>query len=249
MEVNSSCYGHDRFRAQFSAILEPKTNAQKNVLAVTCIVLSCMHTCARWLQLLAQSLRASPGTLKQASNFSIEFRNIIISNVMVNNKVFSRTSPTDLWDFVFDRNKAIAHRVAIVDSLGAPRSRNPRRGSAVEQRCKIVSSLAELSKMTSPCSSDPSFAGPRTPGDGPSSASNRHLLGALKAGAQQSQDEDYPGEYLGAANHSTASPPPSDGEFAPVSSGENTNAASSHASAVCVSVRVDARHNVCTMLR
>jgi len=58
------------------------------------------------------------------------------------------------------------------------------------------------------------------------------LLGALKAGAQQSQDEDYPGEYLGAADHSTASPPPRDGEFAHVSSGENTNAASSHASAM-----------------
>jgi len=60
----NSCAVNDH-DSQFCAILEPNTTykGSKNVVAVTCIALSCAHMCARLLQPLAQSLRGSPGTL------------------------------------------------------------------------------------------------------------------------------------------------------------------------------------------
>jgi len=50
-------------RAQFCAILEPKTNAQFFFFAVKSIALSCGHIWARLLQPLAQSVIGSAGTL------------------------------------------------------------------------------------------------------------------------------------------------------------------------------------------
>jgi len=48
--------------------LRTKYKRSKNVFPVTSIALSCAHICARLLQLLAQSLIGSPGTLPDPMN-------------------------------------------------------------------------------------------------------------------------------------------------------------------------------------
>jgi len=48
--------------AQFCAIPEPNTNAQRMFFSVTSIALICAHTCTRLLHPLVQSVIVSPGT-------------------------------------------------------------------------------------------------------------------------------------------------------------------------------------------